>query len=38
MEAADESKRRGGEPIELEEMMVKAQPLAAKRLAELGLK
>ena len=38
MEAADESKRRGGEPIELEEMMVKAQPLAAKRLAELGVK
>ena len=38
MEAADESKRRGGEPVELEEMMTKAQPLAAKRLAELGVK
>ena len=38
MEAADESKRRGGEPVELEEMMAKAQPLAAKRLAELGVK
>ena len=38
MEAADESKRRGGEPVELEEMMVKAKPLAAKRLAELGVK
>jgi predicted dehydrogenase len=38
MEAADESKRRGGEPIELEEVMAKAQPLAAKRLAELGIK
>ena len=38
MEAADESKRRGGEAIELEEVMVKARPLAAKRLAELGVK
>ena len=38
MEAADESKRRGGEPVELEEMMTKAKPLAAKRLAELGVK
>lgn len=38
MEAADESKRRGGEPVELEEMMVKAKPIAAKRLAELGVK
>ena len=38
MEAADESKRRGGEPVELEEMIEKARPLAAKRLAELGLK
>jgi hypothetical protein len=38
MEAADESKRRGGEPVELEEMMEKAKPLAAKRLAELGVK
>ena len=38
MEAADESKRRGGEPVELKEMMTKAQPLAAKRLAELGVK
>jgi hypothetical protein len=38
MEAADESKRRGGEPVELEEMMEKAKPLATKRLAELGVK
>jgi predicted dehydrogenase len=38
MEAADESKRRGGEPVELEEVMAKARPLAAKRLAELGVK
>jgi predicted dehydrogenase len=38
MEAADESKRRGGEAIELEEVMVKARPLAEKRLAELGVK
>jgi predicted dehydrogenase len=38
MEAADESKRRGGEAVELEEMMAKAQPIAAKRLAELGVK
>lgn len=38
MEAADESKRRNGEPVELEEMMVKAKPVAAKRLAEMGVK
>jgi hypothetical protein len=38
MEAADESKRRGGEPVELEEMMTKAQPIAKRRLAELGVK
>jgi len=38
MEAADESKRRGGEPVELEEMMERAKPLAAKRLADLGVK
>src|SRR5438132_87654 len=38
MEAADESKRRGGEPVALEEMITKAKPLAAKRLAELGVK
>jgi hypothetical protein len=38
MEAADESKRRGGEPVELEEVLEKAKPLAAKRLAELGIK
>jgi hypothetical protein len=38
MEAADESKRRGGEPVELEEMMEKAEPLAEKRLAELAVK
>ena len=38
MEAADESKRRGGEPVELEEMMERAKPIAAKRLAELGVK
>lgn len=38
MEAADESKRRGGEPVEIEEVIAKAKPLAAKRLAELGVK
>ena len=38
MEAADESKRRGGEPVELEEMMTRAKPLAATRLAGLGVK
>jgi hypothetical protein len=38
MEAADESKKRGGEPVELEEMMERAKPVAAKRLAELGVK
>ena len=38
MEAADESKRRGGEPVELQEMMEKANPLAAKRLTELSVK
>jgi predicted dehydrogenase len=38
MEAADESKRRGGEPVEIDEVMEKARPLAAKRLAELGVK
>jgi hypothetical protein len=38
MEAADESKRRGGEPVELEEMMEKAKPLAAQRLSSLGVK
>lgn len=38
MEAADESKRRNGEPVELEDMIERAKPLAAKRLAELGVK
>lgn len=38
MEAADESKRRGGEPVEIEEVIAKARPLAEKRLAELGVK
>ena len=38
MEAADESKRRGGEPVELEEMMQRAKPLVEKRLAQLGIK
>jgi Oxidoreductase family, NAD-binding Rossmann fold len=38
MEAADESKRRGGEPVELEEMTIKARPMAERRLAELGVK
>jgi predicted dehydrogenase len=38
IEAADESKRRGGEPVELEEILTKAKPLAAKRLAELEVK
>jgi hypothetical protein len=35
MEAADESKRRGGETVSIAETIEKAQPLAAKRLAEL---
>jgi hypothetical protein len=38
IEADFESKRRGGEPVELEEMIVKARPLAENRLAELGVK
>jgi hypothetical protein len=38
MEAADESKRRGGEPVELDEVLENARPQAAKRLAELGVK
>jgi hypothetical protein len=38
MEAADESKRRGGEPVELEEVMELAKPRAAKRLADAGVK
>ena len=35
MEAADESKRSGGAPVKLADVMAKAQPLADKRLAEL---
>jgi predicted dehydrogenase len=38
MEAADESKRRGGEPVEIEEVIEAARPQAAKRLTELGVK
>jgi predicted dehydrogenase len=38
MEAADESKRRGGAPATIAEVMQKAEPLAEKRLAELGVK
>jgi hypothetical protein len=38
MEAADESARRGGEPVSINEMMQKAKPLAQSRLAELGSK
>jgi hypothetical protein len=32
MEAADESKRRGGSPVKIEEVMQKAKAEAAKRL------
>jgi hypothetical protein len=35
MEAADESKRRGGESVTLAEVLERARPQAAKRLAEL---
>jgi hypothetical protein len=38
MEAAEESKRRGGEPVELEEVMVLARQRAEVRLAQLGVK
>jgi predicted dehydrogenase len=38
MEAADESKRRGGEPVEIEEVIEAARPQAAKRLTQLGVK
>ena len=38
MEAADESKRRGGGPVTLEEVIRIATPLAAKRLKQLDLK
>jgi predicted dehydrogenase len=38
MEAADESKRQGGCPVTLAEVMKKAESAAAKRLAELGMK
>lgn len=38
MEAADESKRRGGSPVTLAEVMKKAETAAEKRLAELGVK
>jgi predicted dehydrogenase len=37
MEAADESKHRGGEPVELEEMLERAKPIALQRLKALGL-
>ncbi|MBW3600654.1 MAG: Gfo/Idh/MocA family oxidoreductase [Planctomycetes bacterium] len=36
MEAADESKRRGGKPVEIAEIMAKARRVAAQRLAALG--
>ncbi len=35
MEAADESKRQGGKPVKLADVLEKARPLAEKRLAEL---
>jgi len=38
MEAADESKRRGGAPATIAEVMKKAQGDAEKRLATLGIK
>jgi hypothetical protein len=38
IEADFESKRRGGEPVEIDEMLAQAKPLAEKRLAELGVK
>ena len=38
MEAADESKRRGGAPAKIEEVMAKAKDDAEKRLAALGVK
>lgn len=38
MEAADESKRRGGAPAAIAEVMMKAQGDAEKRLAALGVK
>lgn len=38
MEAADESKRKGGAPATIEEVMKKAEVEAEKRLAELGVK
>lgn len=38
MEAADESKRRGGAPVALAEVMQKAEAAAAERLAALGVK
>jgi hypothetical protein len=36
MEAADESKRQGGKPVTLAEVMEKAEAEATKRLAALG--
>jgi hypothetical protein len=38
MEAADESKRADGATVKLADVLAKAQPLAEKRLAELGVK
>jgi hypothetical protein len=38
MEAADESKRRGGAPAKISDVMQKAQGDAEKRLAALGVK
>ncbi len=38
MEAADESKRRGGSPAKIDEVMQKAKADAEKRLAALGVK
>jgi hypothetical protein len=36
MEAADESLRRGGEPVSIAEVMAKAQPLVKKRLSTVS--
>ena len=37
MEAADESKRRGGAPVRIAEVMEQARQQAAQRLEELGV-
>jgi predicted dehydrogenase len=38
MEAADESKRQGGAPVKISDLLAKAEAQAEKRLAELGVK